>query len=486
MYQVGGKTQEDEAIAFLDKVMAAYMETPAFRRVSASIMADMAAAWAGSSRVKQAIAGKIVKAASDVIDPTSQPEVPLADAALWSAPGTVSAILFTLPQLINMNLAILVKLEKSWEQLPPAAQADYLCRTVAQIDAQQIGRLLTTMVKSMTAIYRSNPTFLSDVLEGPMNEFMKHTDFGELKEMVDAAGDSLVAAAGMLSRLLWEYPGKMACLQAINMTLINLSVRSLNELMKPLDNAAPESLADLLFAFFRTIEGKQIASLINAFTELIRKLHTGSILLGEGGRPLFELDLANKLREAFPAIDPVILRKAKVALAEDRESIAAAQAEAHLDHPALYLEVLSHWAAIKNPDIRGLRKKISILEELPEDDMTEAISRGVTDLDAQEIGEIINALLRVLNRVHASKPETGFNLLASLGTALDGDELKAASEWMIRDAVTALKPAAAAMMPSLLRGFHELLTPQPGEDSRNLEEALAQLGERLCQAGGRK
>jgi len=479
-----GATEQDEVVALLGKTMAAVMASPLYRKAATSLLADILATWAGPSRMRQRISASIRKAAEKVIDSPSVPKVPLADAALWSAPETVQAIAASLPMLINLNLSILSKLESALEQLPPETQAQYLRKMAAGIDAAQFGRLVTTMARSVTAIHTVYPTFLSDIFEGPLNEFMRNTDFGELKEMVDATAGSIVSAAGMMGRTLWRYPSKMACLIAINMALFNIVVKCLGEMMKPLDDAAPESLSDLLFAFFRTIDGQQIASLINAISELIRKLHTGSILLGEGGRPLFEIDLGNKLGEVFTAIDPVGLRKAKVALAEDRESIATARSQAHLDHPAPFLEVLSHWGAIANPEIRGLRKRLGVFEGLPEAQMTGAASRGLTDLDTQEIGEIVSSLLRILNGIRKEQPELGFKLLSSIAVAVDRGELKAASEWIIGDAVAAFKPVAGAVMPALLRGIHELLTPEPGEDSKDLEEALGLLRNRLYQDGG--
>jgi hypothetical protein len=484
MDRADGMTHGGEGFDFLATVAAAMLQTPAAQAVSARLLEDMAATWAGRSAVKRALADRVVREASRVMRDPARSATPLAAAPLWSSPAAAPAALSAIMDLINTFLAILVQAEASFAQLPPEVRAESLKKALARFDAGKAGALLTAVAKTLTAVHRSDPAYLARVLAPPLNEFMKSTDFGEIAEAVDTAGDALVAAAGMVGRLLWEYPSKLACLGAAETALVNILVRSLHEMVKPLEDAAPESLADLLCAFFRTIEGEQIALLVNTWAELIRKLHTGSVLLGEGGRSLFEIDLTDKLRTALPSVDPLALRKAKVALAENRESVAAARAEAHADHPPLLLELLSHWADLQNPRIRSLSRKIGAFERLPADAAAAAAAQGMAELDVQEAGEIVNSLLRLLNRLHTAAPRAGIDVLTGVATALDREVLEEAATWMIADAVDAFRPLATAVMPPLLRGVAELLTPLPGEDARGLDEALARLRSCLNGTGG--
>jgi len=78
-------------------------------------------------------------------------------------------------------------------------------------------------------------------------------------------------------------------------------------------------------------------------SELLRRLHTGSYLLARGGKPLFEIYLTNFLKDAINEIDPEIFTKARIALAEDAETIAKSLAEVMDENEKCSLH---HWPPI--------------------------------------------------------------------------------------------------------------------------------------------
>ena len=58
----------------------------------------------------------------------------------------------------------------------------------------------------------------------------------------------------------------------------------------------PDLLADIVISFLKELDGAAVAELGNELTEIVRKIHTGSALLGEPGRSPAPRDLLRKIQ----------------------------------------------------------------------------------------------------------------------------------------------------------------------------------------------
>jgi len=157
------------------------------------------------------------------------------------------------------------------------------------------------------------------------------------------------------------------------------------------------------------------------------------------------------------------------------ETIRNVWTETMAKRPDLFLANLRHSADRRNPKIRATRRELDLLADLPEDKVNVAISAGLTDMATQELGETINTVLRLLNSLRRTHPDSLPRVLAGVAATIDTDELKEAAAWIVPSAVAAVKPLAGAIMPSILRGLAELLTPEPGDDKDELDAAIAEL-----------
>jgi len=434
--QSGNKSEqpEVEAIDLIGLMVLEIMKTPAFNKILNVLLRDIMAEWAGSNIVKKKVSQSLATMTSGMISAKPENQKKVSDSELFG----------------------------------------------------YIGKLFTLVSINIGKILRENPTYYADRIQGSFEDLLANTDFGELKEMVDESETCVLAAAGMLSNSLWDYPGKLACMEAMNFTLINIAIKSFNAMLKPLDNAAPETLSDLLFAVVRIIEGQEIGVLINALAEMLRKIHTGSLFLGETNRSLLQIDFTDTMRDILSTLDPELVCKAKVALAENSEAVANAKVDASLDNPGLFMQTTASYSQIKNPKIRAFSKKISVFENLPQEEIAENVLEGIADLDTQEIGEIVNMLLRVLNNVHQYNQQAVFNVISTIVASIDIDELGSAAQWVMKDSVEALRPVARTIMPTLILGLNELLKPMPGEDTNDMDQALSQLRETLGGNGGKR
>ncbi|MEN6464269.1 MAG: hypothetical protein ABFD62_03720 [Syntrophaceae bacterium] len=470
------KKREQESIDFLGKAISELMKSPVIKNAMAVALDEMLASWSGDSFLKRKFSAQILKTAG------AGEIAPFTDSAIWKNGLGVPSMLALAPVLINSAASIFLKMLVTVRQYSPEEQANFFRTSIAQLDAARLGEVVTEAARNFSALLKENPTLAAELLEKPLDDMLKKIDFGELTELLENSAEGITAVSGVVGATLWNHPGKLACLEIMSMGLINILVSSLNEMLKPMKNASPESTTDLVFAVVDTFDGRKLGEVFNAVLELFRKINTGSVILGEGDKSVFQAVLANKLREINSVLDPVLVRKAKIAWAENREAAVKSTCEAARENPRIFMETLAALSAIKNPAIRSAGVQLKLFEELPAAEVDAACARGLGELDMQEIGEIFNSLLRAVNRVHAGSPDLSLNLLGTLATAVDTRELKKAADWIVDDVVSCLKPAAQAVMPAVLRGLNELLAPENGNSE--IDEALALLRNRICMQGG--
>ena len=398
---VAAKRRERESIEILGSLLAGWLQSPTFEKVLLSALRNVLSTWSDKSRTKQKISELALKLAAPKIT----------------------------PQPLSGN----------------------------GIDAQKVGRLLTVLAQHFNDLQTQNPMHLADSLEGPLCEFIAKTDFGEVKELVDRAEEPIVELVRRLMGFVWNtYPAKFGMVISLVHPLGNIIVRSLKEIVKPLNGVSPDLFTDLIFTIVRSIDGRQIGELVNAVLEMVRQLHTGSLLQGEAGVPQFQMDLTQKLREIMSGIDPELLLKIKVITAEFAEERANAVSDILDENPELVLDLVSRYSSLKNPSIRSKQHRLRVFEHLSEGEFATAVAKGLSEIDTQEISEIFNTLMRMFNTVHAEKPDFFPRLLSDLFMNIDTDALKTATEWFMRDIIGGLKPIAGEVLPVLLKGISEL------------------------------
>jgi hypothetical protein len=352
--------------------------------------------------------------------------------------------------------------------------------------AQDIGRLLTAWAQHVNETHRKPPVAQGSKEElhnDPVNDFIISTDFGEIKEMVDGSEEHILKILEAINNTIWAYPGKVVSLLASIITAANISIKGGNTLIKPmLHYLGPDLTADVLLSSLRELDGKEVGKLINSLGELIRRLHTGSLLLGKGDAPLFQIYLSKIFEEAVPEIDREIFTKAIIALAEDKETITRSFVDLLGKNVPFVLTVLSNYASIKNPKIRAASHKLRMYEEDIEPlKLADAIEKGTADLDTQGIAQLINRYLGILNELHKNKPELVFNLFKGFVEAIDRDEFEKTVTWAIPEFITASMPILTTALPHLLNGFCEIVKSEEGEDIR---KAFVNLRDTIFTNGG--
>jgi hypothetical protein len=348
-----------------------------------------------------------------------------------------------------------------------------------------VGRLFTLWARKVNADHAIDPIYHARTTGDTIHNFLKNTDFGEIREMVESSEPFVLKTVEAFNEQLWKYPAKVGSILATLLAVVNTAIRSVRELLRPIEkNVGPDLLADLILSLLKGINAKEASNLYNSLCEFIRRLHTGNYLLAKAGKPLFQVYLTSLLQEALPNLDPVLIRKAKVALAEDKEAIAHALSDALTENPAYLIEMVSAYGSLKTPVIKGTSRKIRLYEEVDREALAEATSKGLSDLDTFELAEVINGFLRVLNRIHESRPEVFSNITRSIFDSVNAEEIKATSQWLIPELVDAARPILTASMPQLINGLCGILNPQEGLVEDDNRKAILNLKAVLLAAGG--
>jgi len=346
----------------------------------------------------------------------------------------------------------------------------------AETLAADMGEFLTVYARHINAMHHNDGTCHAKAREAPINDFIVHADFGELKEMVEKSEECLLQTLTILNETAWRYPGKVGSILAMLLSLANLSVKAGREMLRPVEEkVGPDLLADLVLSLMRRIEPKEVAGLINSVNECIRRLHTGSLLLSKGGTPLFEVYLAEMLEEGAGMIDRDLLCKARGAIAEDRESIRNACTRALEENPDMLFAVLSNLSSVINPAIRSRLRRLETIENLGVDDLAGAADGGLAGLDTDDIAECINISLKIFNDLYEERPELYSTLLNGITTSLDRDELRRAAERVMPETCEAFQPVFEAMMPSFVHAICDMADPSAGCQSEEQREAIRRL-----------
>jgi hypothetical protein len=390
--------------------------------------------------------------------------------SLWAGTSTLK---HNVTSPLKRLLTRLIRKNKYRKPIPSAAISADVARLITR---------LAVMVNESHA--RGKPGNSSD-RGTSIGAFLENLDFGEIMEMVEKSDPYVLKALESFNEELWKYPAKIGALVGTVIALMNTAIKGSREFLLPIERAiGPELLADMLLSLLKGVNGIETSKLINTSYELIRRLHTGSLLLGKGGKPLMQSYLTELLQDCFSELDPELVRKVLIIFAEDKLSIYNAVSDALTDTPDITLSYLASIGSVQSSNVKARSRRLRVYEEIGQDGLNAAISESISDLDTFEVAGLINSTFRVLNRIHAANPDILNNLAGGVVDSLSTEEVGITLKWLVPDLVQAVKPLAPAFMPVLIRGLSDMINPDGGFTSPEQVEALQTLRATLNRAAG--
>ena len=344
--------------------------------------------------------------------------------------------------------------------------------------ARFVSRSITKSFSAEEAV--SSPSFNQEVISDKAREnfrrFIEAVDFGELKEAIDRSSARSGPYIKMINEELWNYPAKVVCILAMLPALSNTAFSAAKETAAPLNRMAPDLLTDVILSLMRDIDMKQISGLINELSELVRKIHTGSALIGEPGRPAIPEVFEKMSSELTGSVDIPLLLKADLMLNEIMEQIKSSISAAVNSHQELLAEkIMSSFRHSSSAAARLGKSLDSIEKNFSDQDLADLISAGFAEIDIQELAESINRICELINRIHEIRPDIIRGTMTQFFSSLDPYESAEAIRRTFEDIAESVKPAAPIILPPLLKGIGDMISSARNENPNEMNEALRTL-----------
>jgi hypothetical protein len=257
----------------------------------------------------------------------------------------------------------------------------------------------------------------------------------------------------------------MVCLLSMLPVVVNATIQALTASLGPINRLAPDLVADVLLSLLRDVKAEEVGRLVNAACEVFRRVHTGSVLIGENGKPQMPADLSTLAGDALRSVDIELLLKTRALLADTGESTQSALLALLEAQPALVREMIAARFRRRASGFRRLARATDVLERaLTDDDIAAGVTNGLNEIDAQEVADTLNRLLAIANRVHDASPDALRVVLTQIISGLDEREAGETVRWVVADLVAALKPVAREVLPPVIKGLADLLASEAAGD----------------------
>ncbi len=458
----------------LSALIVDIIDTPEVRNALSRVCGQWFEKWSAQSVLKKAAAGPASWLVEKALASGKNPDLN----AVFEKPEHLEALVNEIPRMLKGLDGVILSVIRALESLPIDRKKAMIDRLFSGSQGGRESRVLPALVRMAEEVYQGDPVFLSPRILPLLERWVAQTDFGELKSLFDTARDDVDALLKGLADLVFEYPAKLvAVLSAVPDTL-NLLLSTSERILDHVNTMPPDILTDLILGLFRGLDARTVGRIIHRINEIIRQIHTGSTLIGEMDAPQFTMEFREKIRDFIGEIDPALALKSRNALIDGRETVLSELITALEDRPELLNLWLSHLAAARNADIRLFKRKIQVIETLPEGDAVSALAAGLSSWNAYDLGETVNAVSRMMNRIHRAHPGVLGSLITEFVSTLDRYELEETLNVACRDIGQTVRPVFRMAAPYLVRelcGFFE-----PGEDDDGYDEAMDAARQRLA------
>jgi len=463
-------------------LVRALLETAEIRQAVSAALPQVLEAWAGQSRLRAILARPVARALGQRFAPSENGCGETSVQGVLRNPEHARAVAAELPALINRAIDAIASVGEGVSALTPEEKLELVGEVIARFDPAQAGALLTSFAATLNEAHNADPQGMAERLRPAVRAWIASVDFGELKQTADNVAEHTDALAAMLNEEMWRYPAKVVCLLAMLPAAVNAALRMAARTVEPMNQMAPDLLADVVLSLVRDIRGEEIGRVVNQACELVRKLHTGSVLIGDNGKPQLPADLSVLVGDVLQSLDAGLYLKARSLLADTGDSIDALLLDALEQQPELARELLARPLRRRAASLRRLARLTEWIERsFAEDDLSETVENGLGEIDAQELSDTLSRLLAIANRLRQRSPALIRDLLVQTIGSLDERELGDAACWLVDDVVGAIQPVAGEIMPHVVRGVATLMTPESGSRGDAMRAARAALRDAIAQ-----
>ncbi len=466
-----GHDPGDDRQAILQDVL----QTREVRQLLKTVLPEFFKVWAGSSwwrrMISKATGNSVVKQLSCQKDELGKSEIN----RLFEDKRFINTIVDALPGLINGFSEALETSGQTLENISTNDKKALLAGLFSKNSQGRTGSLLTSCSRILNDIHQDDPEFLARILEPGFKQWIENLDFGELKEALENSGQDARALVTMANTVIWEYPAKVVLLLSLLPTLANMTAGAVEISVGKLNSVPPDLLTDIVLAFLNEIDGGTVARIIDQLTEVIRKIHTGSALLGEPGAQQFPKVLADIFATVIIQTKPATFWKAKIALAELKAIYDQEWSRAVNNQPEYARLGLINRPELFNICMRSRNQTMTSWDAMGDDELAGAIAQFLPAYDVEETAEVFNSVLALANRMCAARPDICAELVRQFIDTVDHEELAGMARHVLGEMRAELRPAARAVVPGLVEWVCDTLQPTDDEFEEDAARARGAL-----------
>ena len=361
---------------------------------------------------------------------------------------------------------------KTWPNLPATGAEDRSAGLAADL-----ARLIVLRWRLRTREIRNNPHAMAENQAVFVRAFLDHIDLSAWKTLMETAKDGRIEAVQKVNEILSQYQGKHLVLLSTLPTIISLMANvAKSHVDTQLKVMPPEMLFEIFDGLNTRIDWEEVGRTLNGWFDLARRIHVGSDLGGDGVTPALRILTADVLKRIVSQIDPGRYAEAAAAKAGNREAIKNAVSDMMRTHPDFGKQMFMAAALSGNARVRGLKNRLQILADLPGQDLGTVVHGLTESLDEQELADLISLIAQITNAVYAANPDCLPASVAGLVAAVDFDQIRDLAESrLIPELFQAIRPLALILMPPIIHGLCDLLTPGPEGVDPELQAALDRL-----------
>jgi len=362
-----------------------------------------------------------------------------------------------IPELINTFPRALNAIGLSFAKESPSQQTAIFSDLFHRIDFNKWAESIQTWINLSCSVETENNQFLAQNLRPAINAFLSKIDYSDLKDLLTQASSDINALSETLNTMLWKYPAKMVLLCSIIPLAGNTSCMIARNTLKHFNEVPPDVLADIALSIIKEFDMKFFVQMIDELAELIRKIHTGAALIGEPGADALSQQIRLMYEKLADNVNTKNVFKAKQAISQMKNSLWDTWFSSIAENDERLSFAIKLWFGQKNQAFRQTCQTTSLLNDIPDDQLTEFIGDQIQDLEMTELAEIINQMVQLILRLDQMSPESLHSILFQWMESLDDEAIDIMNVQLAEPFMTALAPIIQRILPHLIHTFCETI-----------------------------
>jgi len=357
------------------------------------------------------------------------------------------------PELLNVVPRAINAIGQSFVKETASQHTAALSDLFQRMDFDKWAETIQTWIVLSHSVETENNQFLSQNIRPAITAFLNKIDFSDLKDMLTQTSSDINALSETLNTMLWKYPAKMVLLCSVIPVVGNTACMVARNTLKHFNEVPPDVLADILISIIKEFDTKFLAQMLDELTELARKLHTGSALIGEPGADALSQQIRSMFEKLTAHVNANNVFKAKQAIGQIKNSIWNIWFDSISENEDRLSQSIHLWFDQKNQIIRQTSQITAAIDDIPDDQLPEAIGNQIHDLEMTEVAEIINQMVQLVLRLEQLTPDALHSLLFQWMESLDDDAIETMNEQLAQPLMTALAPIIQKVAPHLIHSF---------------------------------